>query len=227
MASGERAELAAAARALAAAGLVDAFGHVSVRLDADSMLITPPCPLGDVRADSRFVQVRLNVDELPPGVPKEAWLHLAVYRRRPDVGAVCRAQPDAALRAGVAGVPVYAVHGQGALLGDEVPVHDDARLVRDAVLAEAVAETLDDGWALILRGNGAVTAGRRLGHAISRMGLLESSARLHLDAAAAGRSPRPLSTAERSVWQAAGEELLDRIWDYMRSGPPGREHDLD
>jgi ribulose-5-phosphate 4-epimerase/fuculose-1-phosphate aldolase len=208
--------LAAAARVLADRGLVDAFGHVSVRHDRDTMLITPPRPLGTVGPDAPFVVVELHATELPDGAPKEAWMHLAVYRRRGDVGAICRAQPEVATAMAIAGRPLTAVHGQGALLGQEVPVFDDARLVRDPARAEALATSLGAAPALVLRGNGALTTGARLGHAVARMTILETSARLHRDAAAVGGPPVPLAPAELAAWVAAGDELLDRLWHHLR-----------
>lgn len=211
-----RAGLAAAAQVLARRGLVDAFGHVSVRLAGDAMLITPPRPLGTVGPDAPFAVVGLGAAELPADAPKEAWMHLAVYRRRGDVGAICRAQPEVATAVAIAGRPLTAVHGQGALLGEEVPVFDDARLVRDPARAEALATRLGAAPAVVLRGNGALTTGSRLGHAVARMTILETSARLHRDAAAFGSAPTTLDRAELAAWAAAGDELLDRLWDHLR-----------
>ena len=108
-----------------------------------------------------------------------------------------------------------ATHGQAALVGAPVPVFADARLVRDASRAARVARALGDGWAVILRGNGAVTAGHTLGHAVARMALLEHSARAFLTASAAGRV-RPLDAEEAEAWRAAGDGLLDRYWAYLR-----------
>src|SRR5207302_6098839 len=149
-------EVIPAARALASEGLVDAFGHVSAR-SGDGFALTPPRPLGTLTAQDGLVDVSLDADQLPDGAPREAWIHLEIYRRRPDVGAVCRAQPEAVNAAAGAGVAILALHGQGAFVGALVPVHDDARLVRDGELAAAVAAKLGNGDAVVLRGNGAVT----------------------------------------------------------------------
>ena len=101
---------------------------------------------------------------MPTGVPREAWIHLAIARRRPDVGAICRAQPATATAA-----PILALHGQGAFLGPRVPVFSDAILVRDQARGEALAEKLGQAPALLLRGNGAVTVGADIGEAVARM----------------------------------------------------------
>src|SRR5579875_1519359 len=119
-----RDEVAEAGRVLAGLGLVTAFGHVSARA-GNAMLITPATELGEVAAD-RVVRVPLDAGVLPAGAPAEAWAHLALYRRRPDVDAVARAQPPSAFAAGAAADPggrgIEPLYGQAAWLGERVPV---------------------------------------------------------------------------------------------------------
>jgi HCOMODA/2-hydroxy-3-carboxy-muconic semialdehyde decarboxylase len=217
------ADLLAAARVLAAQGLVTAFGHVSVRLAPGRVLITPAAPLGALGDDgARLRELPLEARELPPGVPGEAWMHLAVYAARPDVRAVCRAQPLMATALGAAKVPIRALHGQGAFLGPEVPVLDDAVLVRDRERGTAVADRLGGAPGLLLRGNGALTVGASAGEAVARMWVLEASAELNATAMAAaprGRAPQPLAAAELLAWEAVAPELLARIWDWLRAAP--------
>lgn len=210
-----RGELVEAGQVLHREGLVDAFGHASVR-EGDGALITAPRPLRAITEESLERLPLGPLAELPDEVPKEAWIHHAFYRRRPDVGAVCRAQPPATLAVGAIAGALPALHGQGALVGAPVPVFDDARLVREANRAEALARALGDGWAIVLRGNGAVTAGHTLGQAVARMALLERSARVFLAAQAAGPI-RPLDPQEVEAWQSTADELLDRYWAHLRA----------
>ena len=204
-------ELVAAGRALAAEGLVTAFGHVSARTDAETAQITPPLPLGSLRDEDALLQLSLDVEELPPGAPGEAWIHWAIYRARGEVGAVCRAQPPTATTCSVTATPIRALHGQGAFLGEEVPVHDDARLIRSQELGLRVAERLGGGTAMLLRGNGAVTVGATVGEAVARMWVLEASARLNLSAPQA----RVLGPDEFAAWAEVAPEILERIWRYL------------
>jgi ribulose-5-phosphate 4-epimerase/fuculose-1-phosphate aldolase len=213
-------ELLAAARVLPAHRLVTAFGHVSARSGPGRALITPAASLGSLGdRDTRLRELRLDAQVLPPGVPGEAWIHLAIYAARPDVRAICRAQPPVATALGAAGLPIRALHGQGAFLGVEVPVLDDAVLVRDPARAAAVAARLGGAPALLLRGNGAVTVGGDVGEAAARMWVLEASAELNATAAAAagrGSVPVVLTGAELAAWEAAAPELLARIWAWLR-----------
>jgi HCOMODA/2-hydroxy-3-carboxy-muconic semialdehyde decarboxylase len=215
-----RDEVAEAARVLAGLGLVTAFGHVSVRA-GDAMLITPAADLGEVTAD-RVVRVPLDAEALPAGTtskaPAEAWAHLALYRRRADVDAIARAQPPSAFAAGAAvpaGAAIEPLYGQAAWLGERVPVHQDTRLLRSMALAEAAAARLPAGEALLLRGNGAITAGARPGLAVARMWLLAAACQAYLQARAAG-PVTPLSPDEIASWRAVSDELLPRLWHHLR-----------
>ena len=182
------------------AGLVTAFGHVSCRVAADRLLITPPVPLGRLTSQVEWTELDLEAGTLPAGVPKEAWIHLAIARRRPDVGAICQLRRPSR--------PRWPPPGCGScrctarrFLGPQVPVFDDAVLVRDEARAVNLAERLGDEPALLLRGNGAVTVGADIGEAVARMWVLEASAQMNSVAAPAG-TPTPLSADEQAAWRS-------------------------
>ena len=204
--------LVTAGAVLARADLVTAFGHASVRLDDDRMLITPPVPLRSVDPDC-CIAVGLDVDALLPGTPQEAWLHLAVYRARPDVHAICRAQPERVTALTAGDVAITPITGHAVLAGAPVPVSPDAVLVRDAAAGARAAAALGQAQALVLKGNGAITVGSDLGAAIARMWLLDRAAR-SVQIAATG-VPQPLADEEIASWRAAAPELLHRIWAYL------------
>jgi HCOMODA/2-hydroxy-3-carboxy-muconic semialdehyde decarboxylase len=233
-----RGEVAEAAQVLARLGLVTAFGHVSARAGR-AMLITPAADLAAVTADG-LIEVPLETPAegtlagprqgavLPPGAPAEAWAHLAVYRQRPDADAVARAQPPSAFAAAAAAgadggggaIAIRPLYGQAAWLGQQVPVHDDARLLRSPALAGAAAASLPDGEALLLRGNGALTLGAAPGLAVARMWLLALACQAFLDAraaGAAGEAVTPLRPAEVESWRAVAPELLPRLWQHLRA----------
>ena len=104
------AQVARVARLLAAAGLVEGFGHVSARSGA-GFVITSTRPLGAMEP----------ADVGPPGAPGrplETPLHAALYRARPDVGAICRTHSPAAVAWGARGEAPPLVHGLGGLSGE-------------------------------------------------------------------------------------------------------------
>ena len=42
-----------------------------------------------------LIRVPLDATALPPGAPGESWLHVSIYARRTEIGAIARAQPPA------------------------------------------------------------------------------------------------------------------------------------
>ena len=209
-------------------GLVTAYGHVSARAGA-SMLITPAADLAFVTGAS-VLEVPFGVGgALPAGVPAEAWAHLALYQARPDAAAIARAQPASAFAAAAAATSLVPLHGQAAWLGESIPVHDGAALLRSPGLAQSAARSLPAGEALLLRGNGALTLGATPGIAVARMWLLATTCEVYLTAAAANGPDRltPLSADEVASWRAVRDELLPRLWEHLRrpsqraAVPPG------
>jgi len=210
-------EVAEAANVLARLGLVTAYGHVSAR-SADSMLITPAADLDGVTGTG-VIEVPLGLaGTLPAGAPAEAWAHLALYRARPDAAAIARAQPASAFAVAAAVSVMVPLHGQAAWLGESVPVHDTAALLRSPDQAERAARCLPAGEALLLRGNGAITLGAAPGLAVARMWLLAAACDVYLAAVAASgaNSVTALSADEIASWRAVCGELLPRLWQHLR-----------
>jgi len=220
-----RRTVAEAANVLARLGLVTAYGHVSARA-GEVMLITPAADLAGVTA-SQVIAVPLTAaPPLPAGVPAEAWAHLALYRARPDAAAIARAQPVSGLAAAATTTLLVPLHGQAAWLGESVPVHDSAALLRSPELAERAARSLAVGEAVLLRGNGAITLGATPGLAVARMWVLAAACEVYLAARGIREtmgtefgtpySVTPLSADEIASWRAAGDELLPRLWQHLR-----------
>lgn len=107
------------------------------------------------------------------------------------------------------------LYGQAAWLGERVPVHNGAALLRTAELAGRAAGRLAAGEALLLRGNGALTLGVAPGLAAARMWLLSAACEAYLAARAAG-PVTALSAAEIASWRAVSSELLPRLWQHLR-----------
>jgi len=220
--------VAEAANVLARLGLVTAYGHVSARSE-ETMLITPAADLAEVTASQVMTVSLTAAPPLPAGVPAEAWAHLALYRARPDIAAIARAQPASGFAAAATTTSLVPLHGQAAWLGESVPVHDSAALLRSPELAERAARTLPSGEAVLLRGNGAITLGATPGLAVARMWVLAAACEVYLAARAAlgfrdtmgtgfgtPYSVTPLSADEIASWRAAGDELLPRLWQHLR-----------
>lgn len=168
-------------------------GNVSVRLGRDRVLVTPA---GMSKADVTARDlVEVPLQSPPPSragrtrrkPSSELAVHLAIYRGRPDVGAVVHAHPPAATGFAVAGerfpenvLPelVYSV-GPVALVPFAAP--------GSQALADSFGPWLAGHDAWLMANHGAVTAGATLLVAHQRMESLEHAARIVVAARALGR----------------------------------------
>lgn len=203
-----------AARALASAGLVHAFGHCSARIDATRFLVCAPLPMGRISDEPGDV-VPLD-GPLPDGVLGEVRIHREIYRRRPEVGGICRIMPPAVMALSVAGVVPAPRHGIGAYFR-RIPLWNDPRLLRDDAAAAGLAEMLGDAPALVMRGNGAVVVGESLPQAVTLTWFLEDAARVEhsvramgLGVDAARLSPEEIEA--RQIWSGG---VVERMWRHL------------
>ncbi|MGH9135703.1 MAG: class II aldolase/adducin family protein [Acidimicrobiales bacterium] len=176
--------VAATANMLAAAGLVEAFGHVSARLAGGGLLITPTTPMPDLTADA-VVHVRpTGAVQSPPDahLPLEMPLHLAIYHARPDVMAICRGHGRSMAAWATHAEPLPLLHGLGLLAGTEVPVHPDLDLITTPSAGDAAAITLGPNQAALLLANGGFAVGASLLEAATRLWYTEERARIALAA---------------------------------------------
>lgn len=183
-------EVVRCCRSLWEAGLIAGTeGNVSVRLGPGRVLVTPRGMIKSELRPDDLVEVDLGGNRTGGcrEPTTELDLHLRVYRRREDCGAVVHAHPPTATG--------FAVAGQGlpgdvlpeiALLMGEVPCVPYATSGTPA-LGDAAEPFLNRHVALLLANHGALTWGRDLAQARIRMESLEHGARILLAARALGR----------------------------------------
>ena len=212
-----RAEVLAGCRVLHHFRIVEGFGHISARLAGDRILMTPRRALGLVTEDE-LVELDMEGRQVAGGgsPPLEVAMHLAVYRRRPDVMAIARGHPRHVAAYGCAGEPLRVAHGFGANLGSEVRVFAQPFLVASREMGEGVADALGtDSEAVILQSNGMLAVGQSVPHACVQALFLEEMAQAQLLAHAAGLQPRFYS-AENAARRHGDDRLHEpvRAWEY-------------
>jgi len=207
-----------AARALARAGLVHAYGHCSLRLDADSFLVCAAMPMGLIDTQPGVV---VHVDRaLPEGVLGEVRAHQSIYRLRPDVHGICRIMPPALMALSTQAIVPRARHGIGAYFGHHLPLWNDPRLLRDDQSAAGLAAALGDAPAIVMRGNGAVVVADALEKAVTLSWFLEDAARVELAVRSIGADPESgvLDADETSARQVFAGGVVERMWAYLTAG---------
>ena len=121
-------ELVLANRILANEGVLDAFGHVSVRHPKDPgryLLARSRAPALVVSED--ILEYTLDSEPVKPPVARpvtERTIHGCIYAARSDVMAVCHHHAPAVLPFCVAGKPIVPVFHLGATIGEETPLWD-------------------------------------------------------------------------------------------------------
>ena len=209
-----------AARALGRHGLAHAYGHCSERLDAHSLLVCAPRPMGQIRPGEPGLVVPIS-GSLPEGALGEVRLHQQIYQRRSDVRSVLRCMPPALMALGTARRVPRARHGLGSYFGPDGPaLWDDPQLLRSDEAAAAVADTLGKGHAIVLRGNGVVVAAATLAQAVGLCWYLEDAARLELAVLAAGLGEQSVvfDTDECAKRATASGGIFERFWQFLTDG---------
>ena len=206
--------LRVAARTLAKAGLVHAYGHCSARVGEHQFLVSPPKPLGLVGPEDSPVTVA-DTGKLPLEALPEVVAHQHIYRLRADVGGIVRFQSPHVMALSVLGRTPRALHGFGCYFAPCPPLHSDPRLVRDDASAAALAERLGAGRAIVMRGNGAITVGASLEQAVALAWYLEDAARVELAVLGTGLDPlvfTPDEVRDRAIDLGS---MLQRMWSWM------------
>ncbi|HYZ15290.1 MAG TPA: class II aldolase/adducin family protein [Candidatus Acidoferrum sp.] len=219
-------DLVTANRILFNRGVVDAFGHVSVRHDRfpDRFLMARNLAPAAVREEDVMAfaldGTPLGGDDRRPTL--ERFIHGSIYRARPDVGAVVHSHSPAVIPFGVvSGVPLRAICHMSSFLGEGIPIFEirDAAgpendmLVRDERLGDALARTLGASAAVLMRGHGSTAVGKDVREAVFRAVYTELNARLQADALRLGPTVTYLSEPEVRGATLANQGQMARAWD--------------
>src|SRR3954451_16416479 len=220
-----RAEVLTACRVLTHFRIAEGFGHVSVRVPgSERFLVTPRRALGLV-TEAELVELDLDGNQLAGEgrPPLEVAMHVAVYRRRPEIMAMARGHPRHVAAYACAAEPLRVAHGFGANLGSELRVFPQPFLVASREMGEGVADALGDSEAVILQSNGMLAVGQSVPHACVQALFLEEMAQAQLLAQAAGFKPKFYS-AEAAARRHGDDRLHEpvRAWEYYLAVADGK-----
>lgn len=221
-------DLVDASHILYAEGIVDGFGHVSVRDESDPQrfLLSRSMAPGTVTARD-ILAFDLDGEAIAAKGRKvfvERFIHSAIYRARPDVQAIVHSHSPAVIPFGITGVALRAVSHMGGFLGTSTPIFEIREaagpatdmLIRDRALGAALARSLGASPYALMRGHGSVAVGGSLRQVVYRAIYAEFNARLQAEALRLG--PINYLTAEEALGAArANDAVLDRPWDLWKS----------
>jgi len=227
-------DLIAANKTLASYGIVDAFGHVSVRHDKDpNRFLMSGSRAPQLVSEADIIEYDLNA--VPVNLNgraqySERYIHAMIYRVRPDVTSVVHNHSPTVIPFGISSVPIKPVYHMAAFIGEGLPIYDisDASgmtnmLVNNEQRGTALAAALGDRPAVLMRGHGVAVTGPSIPFAVGRSIYLEVNAGIQLQAIGLGGSVTYLDPAEANLVLEAGENTgYGRPWELWRREALGR-----
>src|ERR1700761_5624688 len=177
-------------------GVVDGFGHVSVRHPEkpDRFLLSRSMAPALV-SEGDILEFDLDGNAVVPGSPAgylERFIHGEVYRKRHDVMSVVHSHsPSVVPFSVVTGTKLRPVcHMCGFLSEKGTPIFEirdfagqgSDLLITSGKLGAALAESLGEGPAVLMRGHGSTVGGTTLRQTVFRSGYTELGARLQMEA---------------------------------------------
>ncbi len=228
-------DLVFANRILAHEGVVDAFGHISMRHPDNPEryfmsrsrapeLITAD-DIMEFTLDGEAIDGR---DRRPYG---ERPIHGGLYEMRADVNSVVHNHALELIPFGVTNTPLRAIAHVGAPVGNDIPTWDirdqfgeTDHLVVTMEQGRDLARCVGDGRVALMRGHGGVVAASNVREAVMTAVYLQINARLQLMSMPLG-APNFLTAGEVElcVQRQFSPLGLDRAWEYwcVRAGCEG------
>jgi len=222
-------DLAAANRILAEYGVIDGYGHVSVRSDRDaqryflSRAIAP-----ELVTEEDILEYDLDSNPIDPRgreSVRERFIHGEIYKTRPEVNAVVHNHSPSIIPFGITSESLRPIFHMAAFVGEGVPtfeIRDAERgtdlLVKTPYLGQALAKTLGACPAALMRGHGAVVVGENLPRAVGRSIYLEISARMQMQAMMiAGPAGKIVCFDDSEVQASVPTQDYGRAWNMWRA----------
>lgn len=220
-------ELVIANRILAHHGVLDAFGHLSVRHPLDARRYLMPCSRGPALVDGDDI-IEYELDGTPldqRGRPQysERAIHGSIYRARADVGAVVHNHSPAVIPFGVTNTPLRPIFHMASVIGSDVPTWDiadefgdtDLLVIRNDV-GDSLARALGPQRVVLMRGHGSAVAGRGIKEAVFVAMFMHANAQLQLAAHQLGSakflSPGEVELASSILLEPLGQERAWQTW---------------
>ena len=223
----EREDLVLAYRILAAHGVVDAYGHVSLRTakDPKRYLLARAMAPELVTTDDIL---EFDLDSNPIRDPRvalylERYIHGEIFKSRPDINAVVHNHSPSVIPFGVSRTRLQPIYHMSSFMGLDVPVFEirdvagpaSDLLVRNAQLGAALAKVLGDKTVVLMRGHGSVTVGTSIPQVVFRAYYAEMNARLQSEAIKLG-TVTYLTADEAAASAKTNDGLVMRPWELWK-----------
>ncbi len=217
-------DLVTANHILASEGILDGYGHVSVRNPANPNHYFLSRSLAPGLVTSADI-IEYDLDSNPIGDARlsyrERFIHGEIYKARPDVMAIVHDHSTAVIPFSVSSVPLRAVSHMAAFIGLGIPVFEirDVDGMTDMLISnpkrgQGLAKTLGDHPAALMRGHGAAVVGESIKVAVGRAVYLDLNARVQEQAILLGGKVTYFEAEEAR--KTAPQDGFVRAWDVWK-----------
>jgi ribulose-5-phosphate 4-epimerase/fuculose-1-phosphate aldolase len=207
-------------------GVVDAFGHISVRHDKrpDRFLLARNMAPGRVESND-IIEFTLDGEAVNAAGRKvylERFIHAEIYRKRPDVISVVHSHSHSVVPLSVVkGVRLQAIFHMAGFVGQGAPVFEIREaggdttdlLISNNHLGRALADHFVGHDIVLMRGHGSTVVGGSIRQAVYRAIYAELNARYQLQAMQLGGEVTFLSEGESLACVQNIEGQVQRPWD--------------
>lgn len=220
-------DLAIANRILVNEGVLDGFGHISLRHPQreDRFFIARSMAPALVTSED-LLQVDLEGqvhDEQGRRTYVERFIHSAIYAARPDVRSIVHSHSPSIIPFGVTGARLRPICHMSGFLGAKTPVYEIRHsagestdlLISTEALGKSLAQTLGQAQVALMRGHGSVTVGHSIEQAVFRAIYTEKSARLQMEAMRLGEI-NFLTDGEAQATSDMNDRHLARPWEMWK-----------
>ena len=222
-------DLVAASRILANEGVMDGYGHVSIRHPGAANRFLMSRSLAPALVTAADI-MEYDLDSTPVD-PRgrtsflERFIHGEIYKAQPAVMAVVHNHSPSVIPFGVSTVPLRPLYHMSAFLGGGVPVFDirtaaggaTDMLISTPALGHALAQTLGTHSVALMRGHGAVVVAPTLPLAVFRSIYTEINARLQGQALALGGPVTYLDAEEARKAESTVASTIGRAWQLWKT----------
>jgi len=220
-------DLVAANRILVDHGVLDSWGHVSVRhpKNPERYLLSRSLAPELVCADD-IMEFDLDsnpVDQRGRTIYLERYIHGEIFRARPEVNAVVHSHSPSVIPFSISSVPMQPVYNVTGFLAPGVPIFEfrdvggmTDMMVRDPALGRALAKSLADKPVVLMRGHGHVVVAPNLPLVAYRAIYTEMNARMQLQAISLGGSVTYLDPEEGRKIEMVIKDTVVRPWELWK-----------
>ena len=220
-------DLVAANRILAKEGVLDGWGHVSVRHNRDlNRYLLSRSLAPELVSAGDMIEFDLDNNPVDAGgrnLYTERFIHGEIYKARPDVMAVVHTHAPPLIPFGVTQVPLRPMYHRAAFIALGIPVFEIREffgmtdmLIRNAAHGRALARTIGDKPAALMRGHGATVVAPSLPRLVARAVFMTLNATLQQQAIALGGSITYLDPEEARLIEAREGYGLARAWEAWK-----------